>query len=49
VEINSYVVEGLVNTGTSMSIMVAAVVRELGIIHLVAGSETYKTTLGVVT
>jgi len=30
VEINSYVVEGLVNTGASMSVMVAVVVRELG-------------------
>jgi len=43
VEINSYVVEGLVDTGASMSIMAIAVVRELGIMHLVAGSKTYKT------
>ncbi len=49
VEINNYVVEGLVNTGASMSIMVVAMVRELGIMHLVTGSETYKTTSGVVT
>ncbi len=32
-----------------MSIMVVAMVRELGIMHLVTGSETYKTTSGVVT
>jgi hypothetical protein len=49
VEINNYVVEGLVNTGAFMSIMVVAMVRELGIMHLVTGSETYKTTSGVVT
>ncbi len=49
VEINNYVVEGLVDTGTSMCVMAAAVVRELGIMHLVIGSETYKIALGVVT
>jgi len=49
VEMNSYVVEGLVDTGASMSIMAAAVVRELGIMHLVTGSETYKTVLRVIT
>jgi hypothetical protein len=32
-----------------MSVMAAAVVREMGMMHLVAGSETYKTTSGVVT
>jgi hypothetical protein len=32
-----------------MSIMAVAVVREMGMMHLVAGSETYKTALGVVT
>jgi predicted aspartyl protease len=40
VEINSYLIEGLVDTGASMSIMAAAVVRELGLMHLVFGSET---------
>jgi len=30
VEINRYVIEGLVDTGASMSVMAAAVVRELG-------------------
>jgi predicted aspartyl protease len=49
VEINNYVVEGLVNTRASMSIMVVAMVRKLGIMHLVTESETYKTTLGVIT
>jgi len=49
VEINSYVVEGLIDTGASMSIMATIVVRELGIMHLVTGSETYKTASRVVT
>jgi len=49
VEVNNYLVEGLVNTRASMSVMAAAVVRELGLMHLVSGSETYKTALGVVT
>jgi hypothetical protein len=48
-EINRYVVEGLVDTGTSMSVMAVAIVRELGMMHLIAGSETYKTASGVVT
>jgi predicted aspartyl protease len=49
VEINNYVVEGLVDTGASMSDMATAIVRELGIMHLVTRSETYKTMLKVVT
>ncbi len=32
-----------------MHVMAIIVVRELGIIHLVTGSKTYKTMLGVVT
>jgi len=48
-EINNYVVEGLVDTGASMSVMVVVVLRELGIMHLVSGSETYKIASGVVT
>jgi len=49
IEINNYIVEGLVDTGASMSVMAAAVVRELGMMHLVTGSETYKTASKVVT
>jgi len=49
VEINNYVIKGLVDTGTSMSIMVTTIVTKLGIMHLVIGFETYKTTLGVIT
>jgi len=49
VEVNNYLVEGLVNTGASMSVMATVVVRELGLMHLVSGSETYKTASGAVT
>jgi hypothetical protein len=49
VEINNYLIEGLVDMGASMSVMVVAVVRELGLMHLVSGSESYKTALGAVT
>jgi predicted aspartyl protease len=49
IEVNSYLVEGLVDTGASMSVMAAIVVRELGLMHLVSGSETYKTASGMVT
>jgi predicted aspartyl protease len=48
-EINNYVVEGLVDIGASMSVMAVAVVRELGIMHLVARSETYKNISRVIT
>jgi predicted aspartyl protease len=49
VEVNNYLVEGLVDTRASMSVMAAAVVRELGLMHLVSRSETYKTASGAVT
>ncbi len=42
-------IEGLVDTGASMLVMVASVVKELGIMHLVGGHETYKTAFGIVT
>jgi len=42
-------IEGLVDIGASMSIMVANVVREFGIMHLVVGHETYKTTFRIMT
>jgi predicted aspartyl protease len=40
VEINNHLVEGLVDTWASMSVMSADVVGELGIIHLVFGSKS---------
>ncbi len=49
VEMNDCLIEGLVDTGVSMSVMVAAVVREMGMMHLVFGSETYKNASGMVT
>jgi predicted aspartyl protease len=49
VEINRCIVEGLVNTGASMYVMAAVVVWEMGMMHLVVGSETYKTTSRVMT
>jgi hypothetical protein len=47
IEINQALLEGLVNINTSMLVMGASVVRELGIMHLVSKHETYKTTLGL--
>ncbi len=35
--------------GACIFVMAAAVVRELGMMHLIVGFETYKTTSGVVT
>jgi hypothetical protein len=32
-----------------MTVMAATVIRELGMMHLVTGSETYKTVSGVIT
>ncbi len=49
VEINRCIIKGLVDTGASMSIMVAAVVREMGMMYSVVGSESCKTASGVVT
>jgi len=49
VEISNCVVEGLVDTGASMSVLVTAVVRELGMMHLVTGNESYKTASGMIT
>jgi hypothetical protein len=49
VEVNQHLIEGLVDTGASMSVMAAVVVRELGLMHLVTGSEAYKTASGTIT
>jgi len=49
VEVNQCLIEGLVDIGTSMSIMAATVVRELGLMHLVTGSKAYKTASGALT
>jgi hypothetical protein len=49
VEINQALIEGLVDIRTSMSIMAINMVRELSIMHLVIGHETYKIAFGMVT
>jgi predicted aspartyl protease len=41
-------IESLVDIGASMLVMATNVVRELGIIHLVLGHETYKTSSGTI-
>jgi hypothetical protein len=42
VEINNYVVQRLMDTSASMFVMVAVVIRELGIMLLFTGLKTYK-------
>lgn len=46
---NNHVIEGLVDTRASMLVIVASVVKELGIVHLVTRLESYKKTSKVVT
>jgi hypothetical protein len=46
---NNYISEGLINIRTLMSVIIANVVRELGIMHLVAEFKFYKTTSWVMT
>jgi len=48
VEIINNLIEGLVDTCVSILVMSIAIIRKLGIMHLVFGSESYKTTSGVV-
>jgi predicted aspartyl protease len=49
VEINQTLIESLVDIGASMSVMTSSVIKELGIMHLVAYHEIYMTTFGIVT
>jgi hypothetical protein len=48
-EIIQALVEGLVDTTAFMLIMATSVVKGLGIMHLVAGHETYKIAFGIMT
>ncbi len=48
-EINQALIEGFVDIGASMLVIVAIIVKELGIMHLVVGHETYMTTSSTVT
>ncbi len=49
VEVSNHLAKGLASTSASMSIMAVGVVRELGIMHLVIGYESYETTSRLVT
>jgi predicted aspartyl protease len=46
---NNHIIQGLVDIGASMLIVAISVVRELGIMHLVASLKYYKITFRVVT
>jgi hypothetical protein len=48
VEINQAFIEGLVDINVLMLVMAASVMKELDIVHLVSGHETYKTTSSMV-
>lgn len=48
VELSNNLLEGLVDTDASMSVMFIAVICELGIMHLMSRVKAYKTTSGMV-
>jgi hypothetical protein len=47
-EVNKSILEGLIDTRASILTIVANVVKELGIMHLVTSSKSYKIALRVV-
>ncbi len=47
-EVQDGLIEGLVDIDASMFVMVATIVRELGIMHLVSDNESYKMAFGTV-
>jgi hypothetical protein len=49
VGVGNNLVEGLIKTRASMSVMSITVMHELGIMHLVISMESYKTALGIIT
>jgi hypothetical protein len=49
VSVGNNLIEGLIDTRASMSIMLVTIVHELGIMHLVIGMESYKIALGIIT
>ncbi len=49
VGVGNNLVEGLVNTRTSMLVISTSVVRELGIMHSIIGMESYKTATRIIT
>jgi len=48
-EINNNISKGLVDTKASMFVLITSMVKELGIMHLVLKSKSYKIASGVVT
>jgi len=48
-EINNGMIERLVDTGAFMLVMAASIIQKLGIIQMVSGHKTYKTTFRTVT
>jgi hypothetical protein len=47
--LNNHIIQGLIDIGASMSIIVINVVKELGIMHLVASLKSYKTIFKMAT
>lgn len=48
-EVQNGLIEGLVDIDTSMFVMVARIVQELEIMHLVSDNENYKMASNIVT
>ncbi len=49
IEVQNGLIESLVDRSASMSIMAIGIVQKLGIMHLIYGTESYKTTLSTIT
>jgi hypothetical protein len=49
VEVQDGLIERLVDIGVSMSMMAIKIVRELGIVHLVLGNESFKMASNTIT
>ncbi len=49
IEVHNGLIERLVDTSAFILVMVTTIVRELRIMHLVSGNESYKTTYGTIT
>ncbi len=49
IEVHNDLIKGLVDTCAYMLVMAIVIVWELGIMHLVLGNESYKTTSSTVT
>jgi len=49
IEIGEHQVDGLVDGRASRSVISTNTIRELGLMHLVVGSKSYKNVLGIIT